>query len=209
MLEVHPPEHAPHSVRDFFLHIFTITIGLLIALGLESMVEWRHHVHLGHQAAETMRRELEENRKDLQDVVNAAPEEQRNFKDLLLFSREREAGKVTDRHGIRMFMKLASLHDASWQTASATGALSYMPYEEAERFASAYTLQKQFLELQSGALPSAVALAALLGTGDPNLMSTDEAKSASAGIRTMLANIEAQREIGRDLDTAYQKAITP
>ncbi len=35
-MEVHPPHQPIHTVRDFLLHIFTITIGLLIALGLEA-----------------------------------------------------------------------------------------------------------------------------------------------------------------------------
>ena len=35
MLDVHPT----HTWRDFFLHLATITIGLLIAVGLEQTVE--------------------------------------------------------------------------------------------------------------------------------------------------------------------------
>ena len=31
MLEVHPPEEKIPGVRDFLLHLFTITVGLLIA----------------------------------------------------------------------------------------------------------------------------------------------------------------------------------
>ncbi|GAA3748859.1 hypothetical protein [Terriglobus aquaticus] len=207
MLDVHPPEHAPHGVRDFFLHIFTITVGLLIALGLESLVEWRHHVHLGHQAAETMRRELEANRKDLAEALGHVPEEQRNLKDLLQFSKQKEKGTATNLSSIRMGMSIATLHDASWQTASATGALSYIPYEEAERFAAAYTLQKQFLEVQNGALQPAIALEALLGTEDPNSMEAGHAREVSAGIRTMMASIETQREIGHDLDKVYDEAL--
>ena len=33
MLDVHPPHGKMHGVGDFFLHLFTITVGLLIALG--------------------------------------------------------------------------------------------------------------------------------------------------------------------------------
>ncbi len=33
-LDVHPPHGATHSIKDFLLHIFTITIGLFIALFL-------------------------------------------------------------------------------------------------------------------------------------------------------------------------------
>jgi hypothetical protein len=48
MLDVHPPHHAASTWRDFFIHIATIVIGLLIAIGLEQTVdtatveaEWR------------------------------------------------------------------------------------------------------------------------------------------------------------------------
>jgi hypothetical protein len=43
MLDVHPPHAAIHGWRDFFIHIATITIGLLIAIGLEQTVEYVHH----------------------------------------------------------------------------------------------------------------------------------------------------------------------
>ncbi len=42
MLDVHPAPHAAHSWKDFFIHIATIVIGLLIAVGLEQMVEYFH-----------------------------------------------------------------------------------------------------------------------------------------------------------------------
>ena len=45
MLDVHPPEHAAHTWRDFFIHIATIVVGLIIAVGLEQSVEYLHHRH--------------------------------------------------------------------------------------------------------------------------------------------------------------------
>jgi hypothetical protein len=38
MLDVHPPHKAAHTFKDFFIHIATIVIGLLIAVGLEQTV---------------------------------------------------------------------------------------------------------------------------------------------------------------------------
>lgn len=52
MLDVHPPEHAAHSWRDFFIHIATIVVGLLIAIGLEQSVEWMHERHVRHELLE-------------------------------------------------------------------------------------------------------------------------------------------------------------
>jgi hypothetical protein len=48
MLDVHPAHHAASSWRDFFIHIATIVIGLLIAVGLEQTVEYFHHEHQLH-----------------------------------------------------------------------------------------------------------------------------------------------------------------
>ena len=47
MLDVHPAHHAASTWRDFFVHIATIVIGLLIAVGLEQTVEYFHHQQLG------------------------------------------------------------------------------------------------------------------------------------------------------------------
>lgn len=61
MLDVHPPHVSPLTWRDFLLHIATITVGLLIAIGLEQTVEYFHH---RQQVSETRRALLLEQKKD-------------------------------------------------------------------------------------------------------------------------------------------------
>src|ERR1700710_1619823 len=61
-MEVHPPHHPLHSWTDFFIHIATITVGLLIAIGLEQSVEALHHRHQRHQLEEDLHDEGERNR---------------------------------------------------------------------------------------------------------------------------------------------------
>jgi hypothetical protein len=68
MLDVHPPHETPHSWRDFFIHIATITVGLLIALGLEQTVEYFHHRHEGSELREDLHRESEQITKDSSDT---------------------------------------------------------------------------------------------------------------------------------------------
>ncbi|MES2392295.1 MAG: hypothetical protein V4555_11685 [Acidobacteriota bacterium] len=65
MLDVHPPHDAAHTWRDFFIHIATIVIGLLIAIGLEQTVEYLHHRHQLAETREALREEHEINRKFL------------------------------------------------------------------------------------------------------------------------------------------------
>jgi hypothetical protein len=38
MLDVHPAHHAASTWRDFFIHIATIVLGLLIAISFEQLV---------------------------------------------------------------------------------------------------------------------------------------------------------------------------
>jgi len=62
MLDVHPPHEAAHTWKDFFIHIATITVGLLIAIGLEQTVEYLHHQHQIREAREALEHEREANR---------------------------------------------------------------------------------------------------------------------------------------------------
>jgi hypothetical protein len=70
MLDVHPPQHTPHGWRDFFIHIATIVIGLLIAVGLEQTVEAIHRHHERAELRESLRTETEEIFKDATDTEN-------------------------------------------------------------------------------------------------------------------------------------------
>jgi hypothetical protein len=62
MLDVHPAHHAANTWRDFFIHIATICIGLLIAVGLEQTVEFFHHREQRHQLEEDLHTEAVNNR---------------------------------------------------------------------------------------------------------------------------------------------------
>jgi hypothetical protein len=48
MLDIHPAHRAASTWRDFFIHIATITVGLLIAVALEQAIEALHHRHQLH-----------------------------------------------------------------------------------------------------------------------------------------------------------------
>ena len=45
MLDVHAPHQSVHTWKDFFIHIATISVGLIIAISLEQTVEFFHHQH--------------------------------------------------------------------------------------------------------------------------------------------------------------------
>jgi hypothetical protein len=59
MLDVHPPEHTPHSWRDFLIHIATIVAGLLIAFGLEQSFEYLRHRQEHTELKDSLREDTE------------------------------------------------------------------------------------------------------------------------------------------------------
>ena len=61
MLDVHMPHGGIHTWKEFWIHLGTITLGLLIANSLEQTVEGLHHAHQRHQVEEDLRVEAENN----------------------------------------------------------------------------------------------------------------------------------------------------
>jgi hypothetical protein len=57
VIDVHPPHGGMHTWKDFWIHLGTITLGLLIAISLEQSVEWLHHLNQRHQLEEDLHAE--------------------------------------------------------------------------------------------------------------------------------------------------------
>ena len=64
-MDIHPPLGRVESVREFLTHILIVTIGILIALGLEGMREsWREHSQV-REARKSFQEELGRDMKQL------------------------------------------------------------------------------------------------------------------------------------------------
>lgn len=208
MLDVHEPEHPILGVKDFLVHLFTITVGLLIALGLENLAEWRHHVHLKHQAEENIRLELQANQHDLQEVTKALPGEMK-----LMLNIQSALQGLLDKKPIQGSGKLQTgivqmtPQSAAWNTASATGALSYMDYAEVQRFSAAYTLQAKLERFQDQAIGPLLGITAAMGTADPNTMTQPQIENAISQVQLSLAHLSATAGLARDVNKAYDEAL--
>jgi hypothetical protein len=149
MLDVHLP-HKLHGAGEFFLHLFTITVGLLIAVQIESFVEWRHHLHLAEEARAELRLEIAHNLEDYKQMLPGLKVYRQKIDvdlDILrLIQEHRTVSKEQlDKFGVSTGS--AELNDTAWKTAQTTGALAYMPYEEAEAYSSIYQSQAALLAM--------------------------------------------------------------
>ena len=192
-MEVHPPEHPIHTWRDFFIHIVTIVIGLLIAIGLEQSVEWFHHRHIVHTARENISREIDDNRKLA--ASNGALAER--TKQLMLQNMHRVQQLKHNPHALdhgemHFTFGWSAFSDTAWLSARDTGALAFMPVEEVQRDAGIYT-QQTIVNDQAISLFLSEALAA-----SPLLMTEDKAVMTS----------EDQHELLKDTAQLYLRLQT-
>jgi hypothetical protein len=77
MFEVHAPHESIHTWKEFFIHIATIVVGLLIAIGLEQTVEAIHHSNERRELIREMREEAEHNIETLRFDIQSAGEAKR------------------------------------------------------------------------------------------------------------------------------------
>jgi hypothetical protein len=163
MIEVHPPHHSPNTWRDFLLHIATIVVGLLIAIGLEQTVEMLHRRHEMQEAREHIRAEA-----DVNERVERADREQT---DLLLARMNRNLAslravgtKQADPAATLDFTwTLQNFFDAAYSGAKESGALHLMPYEESAAYEDAYTGVAFHVEAMADVMKQIYASKALLG----------------------------------------------
>jgi hypothetical protein len=141
MLEVHAPHTAIHGWRDFLLHIATITIGLLIAIGLEQTVEHFHHRHLLHQARENLREEIQQNQKLLIEDRRFLESNRKTMLHNLATLRQLKANPRQPRESIAFPWQWSSPSAAAWNTARDTGALALMPYDDVQNYSTLYSQQ--------------------------------------------------------------------
>src|SRR5215469_12802192 len=95
-MEVHPPHGPIHSIKEFLVHLLAITIGLLVALGLEASVEWVHHRRLVREARENIFQEIRDNERNVAEELNALPAEKSYLRKTLDTVSERLSRRQTE-----------------------------------------------------------------------------------------------------------------
>ena len=151
ILDVHAPSEPIHGVKDFLLHLLTITVGLLIAVGIEGCVELHREHKLVKEARSTLREEIQANSSSMNDAVGTLDKNNTamaNNIDALTKVLRNPKDKDAQNANVSADFSMISLKDTAWKTAQETGALTYMPYAQAQRYSEVYNMQRAFLDQQ-------------------------------------------------------------
>jgi len=142
MLDVHPAHHAASTWKDFFIHIATIVLGLLIAVSLEQTVEYIHH----HRELAEVRKALAAERKINISRFSAETEEFHRFVPILqnnlaifVYLRQHPGKPLPGSLGtLRWNMMSTVMLDSAWTSAQHSGVVDYMPPSEARNNSELY-----------------------------------------------------------------------
>ena len=105
-----------------------------------------------------------------------------------------------------MDFNVSPLQSAGWHTASATGAVNYMSYEEVQRFSAAY-------QNSSSSAKRAIGHFELLSiynakvTHDPRAMKPQDVESAIGDVRQVMADVKTMSDITRGTLPLYDEAL--
>jgi hypothetical protein len=204
-MEVHPPMGAIHGWRDFFVHLTIITVGLLIALGLEGMVEWGQHKRLVHRAEADLRLELQTNRvaleRDTKVLDDADRLADKDLRVLLAYRAHRPPGEE-----LRFYWEWDNLGSAAWDTARDTGAIALMNYEKARQYSEIYALQSR-VNLQAGAYIRDVyrSFAPLEGGRKPSDLQASELDGMISSVQQTMVDLKMLRDLIEGLSRQFER----
>jgi len=203
-MDIHP--HPPaHSFKELLVQLFTITLGVLIALGLEGLVERQHHRSLVREAREMIDREIEDNRKDLGGELALMSKRKQDLGQAFQLADELLTTKQSQIHEFSLGMQLASLDDASWRTAERTSALSYMAYEEVKKYSGVYALQELFVAQQRLVLQRLSAALPISALGDPYKAQAKDLEAFRTHVLATVGELTVEEQLGAQLLKAYEE----
>jgi hypothetical protein len=152
-MEIHPIHGPVLTLREFFVHLTIITLGILIALSLESLLEWRHHRSLVREARENLTREIARNKKLIDDNLAAIRLGEKQLNQIIETMERFERNRNLHGHwDLTYGFTFKSPHSTNWDTANRSGAINYMSYSEVEQYTEIYDQQQELVGLSHQAL---------------------------------------------------------
>jgi hypothetical protein len=146
VLDIHLPHGKLHGIKDFFIHLLTITIGLFIALSLEGWVESRHHHHLAQEAEDSLRVEIANTAHEVVQQRQMIKDDQKKLEANLEVLEELRAHPHAKMGHIYLDLDLGGFDNMAWMNAQNTGSLAFMQYKDAQNFSDIYLEQDLFFK---------------------------------------------------------------
>lgn len=190
------------------LELLVVTAGVLIALMVDSLVEWNHFRVLVREARQNIAREIRTNRDEARGIVQGKERYDKQLESALQFADELIAKRTTQVRSLEISFHLADVNFSAWRTAEQTGALAHMDYGEVERYARVYGLQQLFDDMQRRTVEAVALSLSGLGSGtDPTQASPDDLKVFRQRVLELRALAFLQQQLAERLVRRYEETL--
>jgi hypothetical protein len=151
-MEIHGPEGPTNSFKDFAIHIVIVTIGILIALGLEGIRETIYIHRVLRDARENFRDELQGNRSNLDKELKNDNETLAKLDQIIAdLPRLRKNPTELRARVAEVYPSGYFFPSSRWESALSTGALGHMSVDEVNQYAQVNFLVHAYTNLESQA----------------------------------------------------------
>ncbi len=207
-MEVHAPHQPIHSWRDFFIHLITITIGLLIALGLEGLVEMSHHRNLVKEARADLRAEMTSNHALVASNLAEIRADREVLKGDIRTLVSIRSGKKEKKESVSYRLKWSPFGNSAWKTTENSGALIYMDFESERDLADVYD-QQDLVSSREKQIERdhALAMAAFLINEDPEKMTSQETQLGLQRSADLVMDLQTLEQWLLQLDEKYVREL--
>jgi hypothetical protein len=200
-----PPKR---SIGEWLFQLTTITIGVLIALSFDAVLQWNANRTLVNEARETIALEIAANRSTLDAHLATFADRIGKVDQILRLIRELEAGTEPTIREVNLTLEFPSLGDAGWQTAERTGALALMDYPEVQDLAKLYTVQALVADnVAASLLATNEAGSVLFALDDPFTMPPSMRDDFRRRVLELRARLKHDDDLGWILSAAYKRAV--
>jgi hypothetical protein len=198
---------SKYGAADYIFQLITVTAGVLIALMIDGLVDWKSNRDLVADARAAIRREIADNLKELEGLPRVIDKANGQIDNALKFASDLISIGKTDLHEVNVGFDLATVNESSWRSAERTGALAHMRYEEVKEYSELYAVQELFSTQQRQAVQLVADAIGIAVGEDPTKASKEELLRFRDRLRALKANLFVINQMGSQLVESYRKFL--
>jgi hypothetical protein len=207
-----PVEFVPRSrpivsYKELLLQLVIVTAGVLIALLLESLLEWNHYRNLVVEARQMIAREIADNKKEIESVLASSEPQTKNIEGALRLANDLLASGKSEIRQVDLGVTLADLSTASWQSAERTGAVAHMDYAEVQEYSRLYGVQDLFAAQQRRGFERLTQAIGILGHGSPHDAPPRDIEAFRQHLLALRADLHMVDQLAMRLNEDYQRML--
>jgi hypothetical protein len=193
--------------KGALVELIIVTAGVLIALSVDTVRQWRANEALAAQARQNILIEIRQNKERLDSSIKQLHNNRQAYIDTYHAADNVLAGRPHGLEKIQLDNNATNLTEAAYSTAEITGAFGQMAYEDVRRFAGLYGVQRRFSAIEqqfSGIISDATGPLMLV---ELQKMSPAELDRVKQGLERALGSLTTRAIAGQTLSRAYAATL--